>query len=149
VALSIQFGGFKVKIVAYCDGAYSKTLNSAGIGISFTHKSKQYDYSLPSLTQDSNDAEIDAAVMALSKIELIVGKEQLSQCSVVLYSDSDFLLREAINKSFRAESYNQLADAFKSIDIKIIKSHKGAFNHNGMANEHVDRLAKSAMNREW
>lgn len=138
-----------MKIAVFCDGSYSKELKSAGVGISFNLNHQQHDFSLPSCKTDSNDAEMDAAVSALLKVELIAGKEITSSLSISLYSDSDFVEREVNARSPKAQGFIDITDRFRKVDLIIIKSHRGRANHIDMANNHVDRLAKDAVNRKW
>ncbi len=131
-------------IVIFCDGSYSKKERVAGVGFSFTVKGQHHDFSLPVSATDSNETEMLAVSTSLAMLADMLGNDAESN-HIKLYTDSDYVDREIINKCDTSKDVRKAMESFASVTISVTKGHSGSRNPHSMSNEHVDRLAKDAM----
>lgn len=113
--------------------------------MSFVFNGHQYDLSLGVEPDDSNLVEMKAVSCALSFLKESVGEVVAKGMDVTVVTDSDFVVRSADENTEKWQSASSGFSSFKTVTLRVVKSHKGMRSHDSMVNEHVDRLAKKAM----
>lgn len=132
----------------FCDGAFSKKPLAAGVGATFSYQGEQFDLSRRVEPDDSNKVELRALTYSLQFVLEVLGESVAKTLDVSLHSDSDYVEREKELQTNSWKKVEELFSHFSSVSLTIVKSHRGAKNHVSLMNEHVDRLAKSAMRAE-
>lgn len=133
----------------FCDGAFSKKPQGAGVGVTFSYNGEQFDFSLSVKETDSNLVELKACRCALESLLKVVGLSEAKTLCVSLYSDSDYVERQQKeNTNEWCREVYWLFSYFESVSLVVVKGHSGARSWLGLMNEHVDRLAKKAMREE-
>lgn len=97
---------FHEKIVIHCDGGSRGNPGPSALGVVIEYGGKIKEYSQYLGERTNNEAEYEAAIFALKKAKLLLGKKNIKKSIIEIWIDSELL-------------YKQITGKYKILDKKI------------------------------